>query len=199
MKTNLLYAILGACCLSAAIPERASAEERLPDAPRTPLLTVKTDVLYWLTASFNAGLEVGLAPQMTLDVAGAYNPWTFEDNRKMKFWQAQSEFRYWPGRRFSGHFLGIHLLYTRFNAGDIGFMGLAGLRADGHSFGTGLSYGYQWALGKRWRLEATVGIGYIRSDYDRYEQERCGKFLGRFHKNYVGPTRLGITFCFTIE
>jgi len=42
-------------------------------------------------------------------------------------------------------------------------------------------------------------LGYLRSDYERYVWKRCGRYLGRGHKNYFGPTKIGVSFCFAIE
>ena len=55
-------------------------------------------------------------------------------------------------------------------------------------------YGYHWYLGAHWNLEATVGLGYIYTRYDRFECYRCGRVTGRDeHHGYWGPTRVGIS------
>ena len=71
---------------------------------------VKSNVLYDAMTTMNVGVEFGIAPQWTLDISGGLNPWTFSENRKMKHWVVQPEFRWWSCRRFSGHFVGAHLL-----------------------------------------------------------------------------------------
>ncbi len=164
-----------------------------------PSVAVKTNVLYWATASFNAGVEIGLSPKTTLDITGGYNPWTFGDNRKFKFGMVQPEFRFWPCSRLNGHFVGVHALYVKFNAGGIRFLGMKNRRYEGNFYGAGIAYGYQWLISERWNIEATIGLGYIRSDYDRYVWERCGQFLGSDKKNYFGPTKLGVSFIYIIK
>ena len=62
-----------------------------------------------------------------------------------------------------------------------------------------VAYGYRWPLGKNWSVEATAALGYLRSDYDRYVWKKCGRHLGRGHKNYFGPTKVGVSFGFTIR
>ena len=47
---------------------------------------VKTNLLYDATSTLNLGVEVGTAPKWSLDVSGNFNPWAFNDNRKMKHW-----------------------------------------------------------------------------------------------------------------
>ena len=97
-------------CLGVVSGGRAAAQEP-PAEPEAalPLLEVKTNALYWTTASLNAGFEMGLTPRITFEIDAGYNPWTFSDNRKFKFWMIQPEIRHWFRNRFEGHFLGVHV------------------------------------------------------------------------------------------
>ena len=125
-------------CLGVVSGGRAAAQEP-PAEPEAalPLLEVKTNALYWTTASLNAGFEVGLTPRITFEIDAGYNPWTFSDNRKFKFWMIQPEIRHWFRNRFEGHFWGVHLLYADFNVGGMKFLGMSDRR-------------YQGALGRVW-------------------------------------------------
>ena len=51
-------------------------------------VALKTNLLFWATTSPNLGMELALAPQWTLDLSAAYNPWTFRNDKKMRFWLA---------------------------------------------------------------------------------------------------------------
>ena len=175
---NYLYETAVLLCLALLPGSGASAQERSALRTAGPRFAVRTNALYWATASLNAGFEVGLDPRTSWEVAGGYNPWTFGDNRKLKFWTAQTEFRYWLRRRFAGHFFGLHVLYADYNAGGVKLFGMGDRRYEGFLYGAGLSYGYQWVVGRRWNIEAMLGVGYIRSEYDRYVWKRCGRFLG---------------------
>ena len=119
-------------CLGVVSGGRAAAQEP-PAEPEAalPLLEVKTNALYWTTASLNAGFEVGLTPRITFEIDAGYNPWTFSDNRKFKFWMIQPEIRHWFRNRFEGHFLGVHLLYADFNVGGMKFLGMSDRRYQG--------------------------------------------------------------------
>ena len=72
-------------------------------------------------------------------------------------------------------------------------------RYQGWATGLGISYGYQWILGKRWNLEATVGVGYVYTNYDHYDCATCGKFRGNNDKHYFGPTKAGISLIYIIK
>ena len=160
---NYLYETAVLLCLALFPGSGASAQERSALRTSGPRFAVRTNALYWATASLNAGFEVGLDPRTSWEVAGGYNPWTFGDNRKLKFWTAQTEFRYWLRRRFAGHFFGLHVLYADYNAGGVKLFGMGDRRYEGFLYGAGLSYGYQWVVGRRWNIEAMLGVGYILS------------------------------------
>ena len=94
---------------------------------RCQKVAVKSNLLYDATATINLGIEFCLAPKWTFDVSGNYNGWTFSGDRKWKHCLVQPEARYWFCDRFSGHFLGGHLLGGKYNVGklknNISFLG----------------------------------------------------------------------------
>lgn len=156
-------------------------------------VAVKTNVVYWATTTLNLGAEVGISPKMTIDLIGTYNPFKFRDNKKIMNWLIQPEWRYWACRRFAGHFWGVHAHYGKYNGG------LKKYRYDGWLVGAGISYGYQWLIGKRWNLEAELGLGYAYLSFDKFIRNKCGKFVDSGHKNYVGPTKLNISFMYFFD
>ena len=184
---------------------RPVADLPAPGSGYLPTWAVKTNLLYDATRTLNLGVEFGLARRWTLDVSGNYNPWTFSENRKMKHWLVQPEARWWSCTRFSGHFVGFHAHGGGYNWGGMlpwGIRpgeGLRNHRYQGWLAGAGVSYGYHWALGNRWGLEATVGVGYAYLDYDEYPCERCGRKTGSATEHYFGPTKAGITLIFMIK
>ena len=162
----------------------------------SPVWAVKTNVLYWATITPNLGMEFGLGKKVSLDISGNYNPWTFSNNKKLKHWLVQPEIRFWMCERFNGHFFGVHGHYAEYNAGGIKMFGLKDHRYEGNLYGGGISYGYQWIIGKYWNLEVTVGVGYAHLKYDKYESETCGRYIGEYKNNYFGPTKAGVTLMY---
>ncbi len=169
--------------------------------------SLKSNALYWATTTPNLGAEIALGRKMTLDVTGAYNPWTFgsaQSNKKIQHWQVRPEFRFWPYEKFDGHFLGVHGTFVSYNAGgiDIPILPLNGMkdyRYEGYGAGVGFSYGYQWYLGTHWNLELTASLGYIYLNYDQYDCEKCGSFVGSSHKHWFGPTNVGVSFIYLFK
>lgn len=167
--------------------------------PYLPKFAIKTNALYWATSTPNLGFEVGLSKKLTLDVSGNYNPWKFSDNKQFKHWLVQPELRYWLCERFNGSFFGIHAHYADVNVSNLNMFGMGHYRYDGNLYGAGISYGYHWILKNRWSMEATIGAGYARLKYDKYECGKCGEKIGHSSKNYFGPTKIGLSIIYTIK
>lgn len=170
---------------------------------------VKTNLLYGAaTLTPNLGAEIGLGRHTTLELSGSYNPWnlngTQADNTKLVHWIGQAEFRYFTCERFNGHFLGVHGLYSMFNIGGHELPLLLGkgskeYRYEGSAYGAGLSYGYQFVLGRHWNLELSVGVGYMQIKYDQYDCPHCGDLKGQFTRNYIGPTKAAVSLIYIIK
>jgi hypothetical protein len=160
---------------------------------------VKSNILYDVTTTVNLGLEVAMAPQWTIDLPVNYNPWEFAGNRKLKHWLIQPEARYWFCERFNGHFVGLHTHIGEYNIGGLQSIGLKNSRYQGNFYGVGLTYGYQWILGRRWNLEATIGLGYAYLSHAQYPCEKCTSKITDLTKNYFGPTKAGISLIYIIK
>ena len=169
-------------------------------------VAVKTNLLYDATATINAGIEFGLAPKWTLDLSGNFNGWTMSHDRKWKHWMAQPEARYWFCDRFAGHFLGFHALGGQYNVGhlknNIKFLGtdfskLSDSRYQGWFIGAGIAYGYAWVLNKHWNLEGEIGVGYVYTEFDRFNCKGCGKKVEEDkNHHYFGPTKAAINLIY---
>ena len=169
-------------------------------------IAVKTNLIYDITTTFNLGVEYRLAPRWTVDVSGNYNPFTFSDNKKWKHWLVQPEARYWFSEAFDRHFVGAHLLGGVFNSSNINapsFLSIfptdKGYRYEGEMFGAGLTYGYHHVLSSRWSLEYAIGLGWVHSDYDKYECTHCGDLLKSSSKDFLGVTKAAISLVYTIN
>ena len=172
---------------------------------------VKTNVLYDLTATFNAGIEIALSPRWTLDISGNFNPWKFgkvkSDNpvadqagarKRWKHWMLQPEFRYWFCQRFGGDFLGFHAIGGCYNVGGIGpFTAVKEHRYQGWGIGGGIAYGHSWIISRHWNIEAELGIGYIYSRNDKFNCLGCGRKIDEDRsRNYFGPTKAAINLVY---
>ncbi len=173
---------------------------------RAQVFGIKTNLLSDAFLNVNIGVEAALTPKWTLDVEGQLNDWTLSHDRRWKHWTVQPEARYWFCDRFAGHFIGVHMHGGQFNMGGFNgiynFLGtdarkLEDMRYQGWFVGAGIAYGYAWALGRHWNIEAEVGIGYSYTKYDTYPCANCGTKVeeGKDH-HYVGPTRLAVNLVY---
>lgn len=104
-------------------------------------------------------------------------------------------------RTFGGSFFGIHALGGQYNIRNVDLpfktlpkQGKDGRHYEGWYIGGGVTYGYQWLLSKHWNLEAEIGVGYAYSPYKLYGT--CKRCLNKGHRNYVGPTKVGISLVY---
>ena len=173
----------------------------LPAIAHGQQVAARTNALYWLTTTPNLGMEVALDHRLTLEISGNYNAWTFfPDGMSLRHWLVQPELRFWPCKSFEGHFFGVHGHYGRYNVGQIPFLpGLDTYTYRGKLYGGGVSYGYHFALGRRWGLELMVGVGYTYLEYNKYVCSECAELIGRYRRHFVGPTRLGVSFIYIIH
>ena len=170
-----------------------------------PTGSIKNNLLYDATLTPNIGLEVKIGSRSSFQAFYGINPWKFSDTKKWRHWSLMPEYRYWIKKEKApyllGWFTGVHALGGEFNVGGVdmpfGMMKwLKDNRYEGWFIGGGLTLGHAWRLSDRWRLEAAVGVGYIRFRYDRYQNEWCGDFIHSGTYDYFGPTKLALNIAY---
>ena len=164
---------------------------------------LKTNLLHWATLSPNVGVEFATGKRHSVAVQGGGQFWEYSDNKKLKHWLVQPEFRWWLCETFNGHYIGVHALGGQFNAGGIDlpfgiFDELETKRYQGWAAGAGVAWGYHWMLNRRWSLEFGIGLGYLYIDYKKYKCVQCGKAQQDTHRNYLGPTKAAISIVYAL-
>ena len=163
-------------------------------------IALKTNLIGWATTSCNVGLEMSTGKKQTMQLFGTLNPWNFGNDKKLHFWNVMPEYRWWTCQKFGGHFFGVHALGGEYNIKniDLPFGTLPktkrGRHYEGWYLGAGITYGYQWLLSKHLNFEAEIGVGYAYSPYKLYGN--CEKELLKDIRNYVGPTKLGLSLMY---
>lgn len=167
-------------------------------------VALKTNLLYDATTTPNIGMEIGIDKKHTIQAFYGLNPWKFghgEDQKFVKHWVVNPEFRYWFCHRFNGSFVGIHAFGGQYNAYGVkppfGWWDeLEKYRHEGWFVGGGVAYGYQWVLSRHWNFEASVGVGAAYIYYDKYNCEVCGPKIDDGNKIYIGPTKLALSLLY---
>lgn len=183
-----------------AIPLAFRAEE--PDGEQKGSVAgIKTNLPYWGTATFNAGAEFRLARKWTLDTEVGLNPFDGkrEDGsygRSLKHLRIHPELRYWFCEAFHKSFIGLHVPYIIYNLSDVKVLDLENERRQGWGTGLGVSYGYQWLLHEHWNLEATLGVGYLYLNHDKFPCTNCGNKQTDLKRYYFGPTQAAVSLIY---
>ena len=165
-----------------------------PFNARAQIVGIHTNLLGWCGLTPNIGLEVGFAKNWSVQLDGAYNPFTFSEGRSTKYWAIQPEVKFWPRYKFSGHYIGIHGHFAQYD------WGLWQDRYRGKLGGCGLSYGYAWIIADRWGIEANIGAGWslIQND-DVSDRKNPGICYGPLNHGHWGLTKLGIKISYLIK
>ena len=193
MIRRLIISLVILCSLSSVAFSQNDLQK-----DRGAVLGVKTNALYWATVTPNIGLELRLARHWSLNVEAGLNPFSGKNDdgsygKSIKHFRLHPEARYWFCETFYGHFLGLHVPYFIYNISDIKLLGTEGERHQGWATGVGISYGYSWVLGKHWNIEATLGVGYLYLESEKYPCTNCGRKDGTVKKHYVGPTQAAVS------
>ena len=185
----------------AAISLSPYAQERL-EGQKGSVVGIKTNIPYWgVLGTFNAGVEFRLARHWSLDIETGLNPFSGKNDdgsygKSLKHWRLYPELRYWFCETSHQHFIGLHIPYLLYNVSDIKLLGTEGERHQGWGAGAGLSYGYSWLLSKHWNLEATLGVGYLYLETEKYPCTNCGTKSGTEKKHYFGPTQAAVNLIY---
>lgn len=193
------------CCFPPLTAHSAEQHKQVQQCGQTRQLGIKTNLLYWATTTPNLGLEMAVGNKHTAQVFFGLNPWKQSggDHSSLRHWMVMPEYRYWFNRSFEGWFMGVHALGGQYNVGGVKFpfgllKGLRNHRYEGWYAGGGIAAGKQWNLSKHWNFEASLGLGYIHTKYDKFECGTCGEKLNSAHKNYVGPTKVALSLIYLI-
>lgn len=190
LMSQLLFPLLLAGLLLLLCPGSASAQQ----------VAVKTNALYWLTSTPNASVEVGIDSHFSVQMSMGYNAWKFAGKHSIKHTSFIPEVRYWLSRTMERHYVGVYGQYSKFNLRNAPLFVQNDLAYRGHLAGGGLSYGYQWALGKRFGIEASVGLGYLYMNYSQYQYtDCCAERISDHRRSYFGPTRLALNLIYLIR
>lgn len=149
--------------------------------PRHPVMAIKTNLLYDAVTFVNMELEWPFKKHYSLMLEVTYPWWLDREHNRWCFQigEAGLEWRYWfsDWRRH-----GSYMLWDEEDSWPLKgwFIGLYGAVAyydwqpwqmngwQGELASAGLSFGYSKNLGKNWRMEFSLGIGYVYTQYRSY-------------------------------
>lgn len=181
------------------LPEFADSRIRKSDRDSVPRFALKTNLLYAAALMINAEAEYYLRKRLSLNIDWQYAWWSKRSKHKYYRLAAVSpELRYWFASKenFRGHFGGFYLgtgLY------EFMFKPTRGIQGEFFIAG-GLTYGYMFPIGRRMRMELSLGVGYMMTEYRRYHWDRgCYVYEKTQRYSYFGPTKAKVSLVFPLK
>jgi hypothetical protein len=176
---------------------------RRESKPGKPLyMALKSNLLYTAALLPNLTLESYLGNQWSLAVEGNWSWWVFRNSVEKEWYHriqaAGIEIRKWVSspQPLRGHALGVYFIGGTY---DVRLFTedetTRGWLSD-YSWGTGLSYGYSFAMAQRVNLELGIAAGYFGGsyyDYDYCMQHNHWALRSINNRNYWGISRLGVS------
>ena len=186
-------------------PQPASQPVTLPadTATRRPVVTapaesrthfsLRANLLRWATLTPDLGIEWHATERFSVLAHGSWTSWSWNDkDRRYALWEVLPELRLYLGKSGRGY-LGAYGHYGDFN------YKFDGTGRQGTVKGGGIKGGYVFRLNKALSLDLSVGIGGLHTDYDKYFlYDGVRVRLAHGHKNYWGPTHVGVTLVWNI-
>lgn len=165
-------------------------------------IALKTNALYWATATMNIGAEVALSKHSTLSITANCNPWTIGADNRIQATFVQPEYRYWFSEKFTRAYVGVNLLGGKCEVGGFRvplglFSGLQSNYYKATAFAGGVSVGYQFYISPHWNLELMAGVGLAYVSY--YRQPLSGPEVTNPVKTkriLPVPTEVGVSFVY---
>lgn len=152
-------------------------------------LALRTNLLHWLAATPNIGVEWRPASVFSLLVDADWAPWRW--NNKLNYyriWNLQPQVRFHMGAKRAFYLGG------EFHTGELNWKTKT-KGTQGDFIGGGLVAGYRLKLNRSLDLDFNLGAGYTSYDYDKYED--VDGFLFPYdkglNKKYWGLTSAGVS------
>jgi len=148
---------------------------------------LKTNFIYDALLSTSIEAEYHFAPHWSVNAECSVAWWSRKPEHKYyQLIQASPELRYWfsSDEMWHGHYLGAFFgagLYD-LEAGAEGY--------KGEFVMSGFSYGYMFPIGKRFSIEAGLGLGWLQTVYEEYiPMDGHYVYTRTSRTNYVGPVK----------
>lgn len=163
---------------------------------------MKTNIGGWALAIANAAFEADTRNgRWSFQFPVAWSGWDyFSRTRKLRMLSFQPEARWWALRKTNGNglFIGPHLDLAWYNVAWGGKRRYQDHDRHTPAYGGGLTVGGRVALGKsgKWAVEASVGAGVMRLDYDIFQNHSDGLLLGREKKTRWGIDQAAVSIVY---
>lgn len=202
MKRHFTLSLVTGLALLLALPAARAQDPR-------PGVALKTNLPLILIGTPNVGAEITVGNQISVNADILWAPYMFKKHEEVfRTLTGSAEFRYYirpkyyyTNNTFDGFYLGPYVQSGNFNIGLYKGEGRDSYRYKGWGIAAGVTVGYKFYLGRRFRLDINLGLGYAHLQYDKH-------LLGGEWANYpleikntkawIGPTKFGVHLVYNI-
>lgn len=158
-------------------------------------MSLKTNLAYDVFAILNLAYECQVARHWTVELPVMWSLWDWKQSRGVRTVAVQPAAKYWFSAPGKGNAIGVDfdLLWYNVRWNDSRYQ-VAGRPA----MGTSLLYAYTLNMGRGWKAEFSLGVGYVNTRYNTYYNIDNGALIETRTKNYFGPTKLGLTLVYSL-
>ena len=175
-------------------------------AERRPVLFVKTNLAYDLLTFVNVAVEVPLGRRFSVE-AQYVNPWwhSMRKHRTIELCYVSLAPRYYFGKdggRYSSFFAGLSAGWGKYD------MQLTRHGVQGELWHVSPVFGYSHYIGRHWKMEYSISVGYLHTDYRKYTQKSGTPYGDIKVHDYpwvshtfrsILPTSLGVSLVYTFH
>lgn len=175
-------------------------------AERRPVLFVKTNLAYDLLTFVNVAVEVPLGRRFSVE-AQYVNPWwnSVRKHRTIELCYVSLAPRYYfgkDGERYSSLFAGLSAGWGKYD------MQLTRHGVQGELWHVSPVFGYSHYIGRHWKMEYSVSVGYLHTNYRKYTQKSGTPYGDIKVHDYpwvshtfrsILPTSLGVSLVYTFH
>lgn len=164
---------------------------------------IKTNVPAWAVLWQNLAVEFDLAKHWSFSVPVYWSPYNYgTQTLKFRTLAVVPEFRYWPKAENMGFFINAHFGMAYYNYAKDGEYRYQDHDAKTPALGGGIGIGYRFYFCKNhhWSMEAAIGGGVYRLDYDIFmntPHTNQGYLVGREKRTFYGIDQAAFSICYS--
>ncbi len=185
------------------VPAEQSSPATTP-SERPPHWYLKTNLPAWGMLWMNVAVEIDINRHLSAQLPIYYSGFNyFSGDVKFRTLAIQPELRFWPGSGGERKaFVGVHFGLGWYNVAFGGDTRYQDHNRRTPAIGGGISAGYRFRFTRnpRWEMEASIGAGCYRLDYDHFENRHNGRIIGRTQRTFFGidQAALSVSYSFNL-
>lgn len=162
-------------------------------------LYVKTNAPSWFALVPNIAVEADVAPRLSFNLPFYYSGWDFfRSDVKLRNLTLMPEIRVWADPANTHLFVNAHFGLAWYNLAFGGSHRYQDHDRRSPAVGGGLGIGYRFSFCRnpRWQMEAAIGCGLYRLDYDIWQNRDNGLLEGRRKRTFFGIDQAALSFSY---